>query len=467
MVIMKYIVVGLCCFILSSCATISDQAYHKIDCLNKETCSDVELDTYINPVTTMVIKNGLSAHKSDDASIEKGDKIDPTVFGSFYLEYNERGQKFEGDRQMAVIRRAIDTSDKPIYLVVYVHGWNNNADTTSVQKEFDTVTFPYLLARRSFQNPDMNIIGVYVGWRGAKYKYFPAKFLTPLDGARTADTIGSYGEVRGDLIALAKRVEKSTHSGYSLIIGHSFGGRLLSRAFMDDLADIESIDDWPLGSRSLLMCLNPAISAKAFDKVFNKADENKAGLQRPVWLNVTSKDDFTTRRLYPLARFIGQNLSTEPVSANQTHKTIGHYEPYLSYELIIAEKDKLSDKSHCSPNNDSWFEVPSRESKHNNSNNNSHRTQANKACSEALYLYGNKSITNGKQRSKMTELIALYENPAREASHIWNIRMDESLLEQGSAESVLRKGGHSADVRTVLGRMLDDMLFTPPEKPLD
>ena len=81
---MKYIVVGLCCFILSSCATISDQAYHKIDCLNKETCSDVELDSYIHPVTTMVIKNGLSAHRSDEASIEEGDKIEPTAFSSFY-----------------------------------------------------------------------------------------------------------------------------------------------------------------------------------------------------------------------------------------------------------------------------------------------------------------------------------------------------------------------------------------------
>ena len=464
MCLMKGIVVGFCCFILSACATISDQAYHKIDCLDKDTCSDVELDSYINPVTTIVIKNGLSAHKSDEASIEESDKIKPTTFSLFYLEYDESGQKFEGDRQMAVIRRAIDTSDKPIYLVVYVHGWNNNADTTSAQKEFDTVTFPYLLARRSVQNPEMNIIGIYVGWRGAKYKYSPAKFLKPLDRARVADEIGSYGEVRGDLISLAKRVEKSTHSGYSLIIGHSFGGRLLSRAFINDLAGIKSIDDWPLGSQSLLMCLNPAISAKAFDEVFNKTAKTKASLQRPIWLNVTSKDDFTTRRLYPMARFIGQNLSTEPSTVNQTHKTIGHYEPYLSYELVIADQDKLSDTSHCNPDDDSWFEVPSRELKHNNSNNNH---QANKACSDALYLYGNRSITNEEPRNKMTELIALYEKPAKESGYIWNIRIDESMLEQGSAESVLRKGAHSADVRAVLGRMLDDMLFTPPEKPLD
>ena len=458
---MKYIAVSLCCFILSSCATIPDQAYHKVECLNKETCSEMELDSYIKPVTNMVVKNGLSAYKSDEVNRENGDKVDPTAFSSFYLEYDESGQKFEGDRQMALIRRAIDTSDKPIYLVVYVHGWNNNADTISVQKEFDTVTFPYLLARRSFQNPDMNIMGVYVGWRGAKYKYFPAKVLTPLDRARAADAIGNYGEVRSDLISLAKRVEKSTHSGYSLIIGHSFGGRLLSRAFMNDLATIKSINEWPLGSRSLLMCLNPAISAKAFDDVVNKVPDTGAGLQRPVWLNVTSKHDFTTRRLYPLARFIGQNLSTEPSTVTQTHKTIGHYEPYLSYELVIADKDKLSDTSYCNPDDDSWFEVPSRELKHNNN------YQANKACSEALYLYGNKSLTNEEQRNKMTELIALYEKPAKESGYIWNIRIDESMLEQESAKSVFKKGGHSADVRTVLGRMLDDMLFTPPEKLLD
>ena len=459
---MKYIVPSFCCFILSSCATIPDQAYHKIDCLNKETCSEMELDSYLNPVTNMVIKNGLSAYNSDEVSIEEGDKIDPTAFSSFYLEYDERGQKFEADRQMALIKRAIDRSDKPIYLVVYVHGWNNNADTVGVQKEFDTATFPYLLARRSFQNPDMTIIGVYVGWRGAKYKHFPAKVVTPLDRARVADGIGSYGELRNDLVSLAKGVENSAHSGYSLIIGHSFGGRLLSRAFINDLTGIKSINEWPLGSRSLLMCLNPAISAKAFDQVVNKVPENGTGLQRPVWLNVTSKDDFTTRRVYPLARFIGQNLSTEPSSITQTHKTIGHYEPYLSYEVIIADKDKLSEKSYCTSANGNWFAVPSRKL-----SSNAKDQQANKTCNETLYLYENKGVTNEAQRYKMTELTPLSDNSEKGLGYMWNIRIDESLLENSSAESVLRKGSHSANVRTTLGRMLDDMLFTPPEKPLD
>lgn len=462
MFLMKYIAVSLCCFILSSCATIPDQAYHKIECLNKETCSEMELDAYIKPVTDMVIKNGLSAYKSDEVNRENGDKVDPTAFSSFYLEYDESGQKFEGDRQMALIRRAIDTSDKPIYLVVYVHGWNNNADTISVQKEFDTVTFPYLLARRSFQNPDMNIMGVYVGWRGAKYKYFPAKVLTPLDRARAADAIGNYGEVKSDLIALAKRVEKSTQSGYSLIIGHSFGGRLLSRAFMNDLATIKSINEWPLGSRSLLMCLNPAISAKAFDDVVNKVPETGAGLQRPVWLNVTSKDDFTTRRVYPLARFIGQDLSTEPSSITQTHKTIGHYEPYLSYEVVIDAKEKLSDKSECSSTNSNWFAVPSRRLSPNDED-----QQTNKSCNETLYLYENKNVTSEAHRYKMTELKPLSDKSEKGLGYMWNIRIDESMLENGPAESVLRKGSHSANVRTTLGRMLDDMLFTPPEKPLE
>ncbi|MES1965455.1 hypothetical protein M0N77_08980 [Psychrobacter sp. AH5] len=105
-------------------------------------------------------------------------------------------------------------------MVVYVHGWNNNADDKDKEdkQNFDTAAFPYLLARRHFQNPNMNVIGVYVGWQGTKFKFPPAHFLTPLNRALVADAIGNGDEIRDDIVSLTNHVEQSIHSGYSPIL---------------------------------------------------------------------------------------------------------------------------------------------------------------------------------------------------------------------------------------------------------
>ncbi|QOD13173.1 hypothetical protein IEE84_02415 [Psychrobacter sp. 28M-43] len=458
---MKYIFACFCCFILSSCATIPDQAYHKIKCADDTACSKAELDVKINPVTNMVVKNGWSVFTSEEVVITDTDQINRTSFNSFYLEYDEEGKKFEGNRQLDIIKHAIDTSDKPVYLVVYVHGWHNNADTSNKKSSFDTTAFPYLLARRSYQYPEMDVIGVYVGWRGAKYKFTPTALLTPLDRARAADFIGKEGEVRDDLVDLVNYVEKSAHSGYSLIMAHSFGSRLLSQAFMDDLANTKSIADWPLGRQSLLVNLNPAIGADAFDEIYSDMPGLGENLQRPLWINLTSKDDDTVKKIFPNARFLLQDLSGKPYSG--VNDTIGHYMPYLSHEVTVHNKiDKNAECNFINEeqilnNEKPWFEIPVR--------------VGEEVVCATRHLYLNKQSRNNESRYYTTVLRPLYENPTkiteRNLGYMWNFRVDESLIDHSDLEKEHSKNGkHNAFVQTTLGRMLDDMLFTPPEKPL-
>lgn len=469
---MKYLLISICCFVLSSCTTIPDQVYYKIKCSNENACSTAELDSHIKPVTNMVIKNGFEAYWNDSDQLnENADNIDKTSFNIFYLEYKEEdGKKWEGNRQLDLIKRAIDNSDKPVYLMVYVNSWHNNAYTESSTKEIkgmketkEVKYFPHILARRNFQKPDMNVIGVYIGWRGEKYKSSPTKWVTPKSVADIADTIGRAGEVRSDIISLVNDVQKKDPLGHSLIIGKSFGARLLSRAFMNDLVQMKSIEDWPLGSRSLLVNLNPAIGANAFDRVFKDMPGKDADVQRPVWLNMTSENDKATNGIYPMARFINQNLSDEPVypGMNKTHKTIGHYMPYLSHWVTVNEKNVLYDNKKCNPTNQKWFEIPLRDP-----NQDSEDKQI-KICDETRYLYENDRDINGSNHYKTTILTPLYytsANHAKNLGYMWNIQVDKSIIANGSADSRFSKGYHSADVQTILGRMLDDMLFTPPEK---
>ena len=120
----------------------------------------------------------------------------------------------------------------------------------------------------------------------------------------------------------------------------------MSRAFIDDLAPAKSVKDWPLGSRSLLVTLNSAIGADAFDKIYQNMpgpDPNSGlTLQRPFWINLTSKDDWVTGKAFPKARLIGQKLSDLAKK-----RTIGHYMPYVSHSITIENGDSAYKKSEC------------------------------------------------------------------------------------------------------------------------
>ena len=485
---MRYLFISLCCFSLLSCATIPDQAYHKVVCATEDSCAKTELDANIKPVTNMVIVNGVSVFREDQVEKKQGDTIANTSFNLLYLEYAESGQKFEGTRQLDVIKRAIATSNKPVYLVIYVNSWNNNA--SSDQPSPDLVSFPYLLARRNFQNPEMTVIGVYIGWNGKKHQNALANILSVQNRAKVADTIGKKGEVRADIISLVNNVQKNPHLGYTLIIGKSFGGRLLSRAFIDDLAQVKSVKNWPLGSRSLLVTLNSAIGADAFDKIYQNMpgpDPNSGlTLQRPFWINLTSKDDWVTGKAFPKARLIGQKLSDLAKK-----RTIGHYMPYVSHSITIENGDSPYKKSECFSSYDShdshdiqdqdgqltptlnvrstepWFKIPVQDPNYNEKNRrNDKENVATNFCDETRYVYENPNAIATDVRYYTTVLRPLYHRPESKLGYMWNFHTDQSVIgyRPEEAKVIKNSGKHNAYVQTILGRMADDMLFTAPEK---
>ncbi|MFW2082989.1 hypothetical protein ACNPQK_18710 [Acinetobacter guillouiae] len=452
---MKYSIYLPICVLLSSCTVIPDQSYHKVNCSIVDSCTTEELNNYSKPVNNLGIVNGWSANDiSNKNELEKrGNKFYETSFKLQYLEYDESGNKFEKNRQLDVINNAIENSKKPVYLVVFIHGWHNNASIDPENRSLDTTGFPYLLARRSYQNPNMNVIGVYVGWRGEKYKHAPASLLSIKDRAHIADIIGQKGQVRNDIITMVNNVQKNSKSGYSLLVGHSLGGRLLSRAFLNDMIHTKTLKDWPLGENSLLVTLNPAIGADAFDTIYKNMPGIDQNLERPLWLNLTSKDDWSTARLFPSARFIGQNVTDDPISGKK--QTIGHYIPYLSHEVTVVygfdtkPKCNFINPEEIIQNNVPWFKIPSK---------------VKDACATRhLYVYPDFDV-KGKYYTSV--LRPLDESPNRPLGFLWNFRVDSSIIDYSLDEAKINKssGVHNAFVQTTLGRMLDEMLFTPPTK---
>ena len=96
----------------------------------------------------------------------------------------------------------------------------------------DVVTFPYLLSRRSFKNPEMTVIGVYVGWRGKKYEHFRATLLSVKDRVKAADMIGKMGEVRAHIITMVNHCA-STALDKSLLKRRLDYQKYLSKSALD------------------------------------------------------------------------------------------------------------------------------------------------------------------------------------------------------------------------------------------
>ncbi len=493
----SYIVVLVSLFLISCVTTpipkpdtsldrnIPDQQYH------------YPLDPKEKTVSVMKIVDGFSAVSKD--TVEKyGHTYDYTSAGLHYLEYKEIGEKFD-PMQLEVINRAIAASNKPVYLVIYVHGWHNNASIDPTDRSLDTTGFPYLLARRSFQKPDMNVIGVYIGWRGEETKSIPQTILSLEKRAKVADAIGNKGYVKNDIESLVNNVNMNNSLGRSLIIGHSLGGRLLSRAFMEDLQQTKSVKDWPLGSNSLLVTLNSAISADAFNKVYENmpSPDPKSGmeLQRPLWLNLTSKDDYATSKWLFRSNLLGINVFDEP-NGNKK-QTIGHYTPYISHEFTVDNSNpprNLIDKckSIQGPNGqliprgvEPWFKIPSWDVNHDKPNS---AHSISQTCDETRHVYRNEDYKRpdirASQFNKSYELYhtsilkPLYDDTDKDArgfskfkgpsiplGYMWNFRVDKTVIDHSAEENKINKslGVHNAFVQTTLGRMLDDMLFTAPE----
>ena len=91
-----------------------------------------------------------------------------------FIEFGDQGSELDPSQRAAaldVIRRA----PRP-FLLVYIHGWQNNANSGDVcrfEHFIDTLsTYPEAVGRK------VNVIGVYVAWRGKDVTLPVAKFLT-------------------------------------------------------------------------------------------------------------------------------------------------------------------------------------------------------------------------------------------------------------------------------------------------
>jgi hypothetical protein len=297
------------------------------------------------------------------------------------VEFDDQGAKY-APAQMDVLFTQLkaETTAQDLCLVVFVHGWENNAsyDNGNVQ-EFRQLLEQ--LTRTESEHPPgawnkpRKVIGIYAGWRGKSVDAGDLSTITfwNREAAAHRVALGSIRELLGRARALRDTLDRTTWSGRLLptgtpappgerlrstrllTIGHSFGGLIVYTALAQYLTDRAAASDmsWALGATTdedkmivgygdLVVIINPAVEAMSWEPVRRLVENRKppdyARMQPPIFVEVTSTADDATGVAFPLGRSL--NTLTENFTDSEERRmatrSFGHYEPFITHDLTSA-----------------------------------------------------------------------------------------------------------------------------------
>jgi hypothetical protein len=284
-----------------------------------------------------------------------------------YVEFDDQGWLY-GDKDKSK-RQQIDTvldcfrdagKSNGLLMVVFVHGWKHNAaGNDSYVQMFHKIlgeiaNTDHALSTNQLDRPRKKVVGLYVGWRGLSADIEPFEEMSFWDRKNTAEVVG-----HGAAIELLSRLEDlrneinlkfeddvAHHKRTStklLILGHSFGGDIVFSAVSPVLMErmVENHDgagvaQSPKTLGDLVVLINPAFEAARFEPLQQlAATKNLPGNTNCNLAVFTSTADWATGLAFPIGRRISTLFETyvDKQQAKANVIAVGHYAPYISYNL--------------------------------------------------------------------------------------------------------------------------------------
>lgn len=319
----------LCVHVLLAGCTQKYEIFHPV--CSQENCDQSSL------INSAPLEDGYSVSNYgwNADRLKSASRMDTPFFKS-WLEYGEDGRPLDVMQKKAILRRidAISERGEDLLVVVYVHGWHNNADVKEKDENYDSVAFDNLMAahvgavRRFHELAGLRrtptVLGVYVGWRGESTRVPGATVLSIRGRSEAADRLGKTG-VQDDLLEISNYVYAANPKNKMLMIGHSLGGKVLTSAFINYFSPEQG---YILNPGVMIVTVNAAVSADCFSAAFNRNRPSS----KPLWVNITSRDDPATNRLYRWAVLTNYVRSCGHAGA-VGNKAIGHYGPFITEKL--------------------------------------------------------------------------------------------------------------------------------------
>ena len=154
-----------------------------------------------------------------------------------FIEFGDQGSALDESQRDAALS-LINKAERPL-LFVYIHGWQNDAasrDTCRFEHFLDTLSrFPEMRQHK------INLIGVYIAWRGRDLTVPGADMLTfwsrKAAGGQVAAQNGCLATI-SELALAARAPDKKLH--HCVLMGHSFGGLVLGNTISHSILDASS-----------------------------------------------------------------------------------------------------------------------------------------------------------------------------------------------------------------------------------
>jgi hypothetical protein len=269
-----------------------------------------------------------------------------------YAEFKDDGSAWDPlqtDRAVELIRQAKNDNNGAAVVLLYVHGWKNNANAAPPPERKDVEKFKTALdrvatmvSRPSQEGRLPPLVGIFIGWRGDTIRAEPLRTLTLWPRRAVARQVGRHAlfESMGRIVDAAKpRGDDRTRL---ILVGHSFGSRVLENAIdgLDArqgkpgrmLAWHQELKNGPAASSlpppaDLVVFVNAATQSSISEKTIRRLQEthhrlygpgvtadscrdDPGGERRlecrplPLYLAISSTGDLATRYLLPISNLI-------------------------------------------------------------------------------------------------------------------------------------------------------------------
>ncbi len=267
-----------------------------------------------------------------------------------------------------LISRRNTESEHGVFVLVYVHGWMNNADPSRKDNDLARFREAVRVRARGFRDagppaPD-HYIGVYIGWRGMSSRIPIHKRLTFWNRRRAAEGLVSE-DVRETFFRVSGAAKAKSKSKV-VLSGHSMGGLVLEKSLGPAMTTLLLAID-PKGIPGLIdrmYLMNPASDALTLLQFLGlvkrlgvyvelRSDDGRVEEGHgPFTVSITSEADWVTKYVYSFGQNMGKIFAAfrrdhEPPRPSQRRlatSTQGHVQYLLSHRAYVKDNEVVIER---------------------------------------------------------------------------------------------------------------------------
>lgn len=346
----------------------------------------------------------------DSAYIESKRK-EGTNYGCSFIEFDGRGGFLnfpQYSHAKAMLQKLKAKSN--VLLVIYCHGWNNNAQSADVIRFLSFLR--HLNDSGAIRSKGLRVEGVYLGWRGSQFKPVVAssdvladrklaedfdleslvdprwQLPSPLGLLLTPAKLVSYwsikdrGEFHVSRVPLSRAVfglafslktpedQAKDRNHRVFVLGHSFGAMVLEQAIGQASVGLLTSEwnrgqheaRWPIDLIVFLNSAAPSLYAKQLSEFLQDDYRTTA---KPRIISLTSTGDWATGSMHPLGNVLSRfsvdlqrkyypQARSKPVTAGEYYSlTPGHNKVLINHK--VERDDAVQLPAEIATNEDEIF----------------------------------------------------------------------------------------------------------------